>query len=249
MNLLELIPDMNRARGYHFYTSSGRRYLDMWLENGAAILGHRQKKFALALKDTIDRGIFSPVPSKYAYRLKQGLKEIFGEDKKIYIFHDPEAAELALKNKNISFEFWRPFGESGAESCVFIPVLPVPGGFAPGIVIAGHELPLSEETVSPVCLSGTVRAVWNLKEFLVAADYSIWQDKEFMNRTSAVWKVQGPYLYPCISEEKYNMLFRYFLENNIIISPFYDRPSVLPAEISEGEFRKIIRIISEFSNL
>ena len=77
--MMNKIPEINRARGYFVYTAGGKRYLDMALEGGRLIMGHRQKGYALALKNVIDKGILPGYPSPYAYRLKQAVKALLGK--------------------------------------------------------------------------------------------------------------------------------------------------------------------------
>ncbi|MBR5914944.1 MAG: hypothetical protein IKZ57_00680, partial [Spirochaetia bacterium] len=84
------IPEINRARGYFLYTADGKRYLDMALEGGRLIMGHRQKGYGQALKNAIDKGILPGFPSPYTYRLKQAIKALFGPDCNVYLFKSEE---------------------------------------------------------------------------------------------------------------------------------------------------------------
>ena len=89
---MKRFPEINRARGYYLYTSDGKRYLDMALDGGRLIMGHRQKGYALAMKNAIDKGILPGYPSKYAYRLKQAIKALLGKECFVYLFKSQERA-------------------------------------------------------------------------------------------------------------------------------------------------------------
>lgn len=45
---------------------------------------------------------------------------------------------------------------------------------------------------------------------------------------STWWRTEGPYLFPTVSEERYEALFARALDAHILLSPLYTEPSVLP---------------------
>lgn len=239
--MMKKIPEINRARGYFLYTADGKRYLDMALDWGRLIMGHRQKGYGQAMKNVIDKGIIPGFPSPYAHRLKQAVKAVFGKDCNVYLFKSEEHAKAALAVQGLEYKFWRAFGLNACDPIndPIIPVLPIPLAFAPGVVVSKAELNLAEEPVSPVILAGAVRAVYNLKAFLSEADYSGW---EKVGR----WRVELPYIYPLCTREQYSAVWDTFLEAGIILSYDYDTPSVLPpyGELSEGMLKKILKLFS-----
>ena len=238
---MKKIPEINRARGYFLYTAGGKRYLDMALDRGRLIMGHRQKGYGQAMKNVIDKGIIPGFPSPYAHRLKQAVKAVFGKDCNVYLFKSEEHAKAALAAQGLEYKFWRAFGLNACDPIndPIIPVLPIPLAFAPGVVVSKAELNLAEEPVSPVILAGAVRAVYNLKAFLSEADYSGWEK-------AGRWRVELPYIYPLCSREQYSAVWDTFLEAGIILSYDYDTPSVLPpyGELSEGMQKKILKLFS-----
>ena len=264
------IPEINRARGYFLYTSSGKRYLDMALEGGRLIMGHRQKGYGQALKNAIDKGILPAFPSPYAHRLKQAVKALFGSDCCVYLFRSEEHAKAALTEQGAAYEIWRPFGanacdlindpiksasqKSGSSLLSDLPVvpeqpailvLPVPAAFAPGVVVSKSELNLAEEPVSPVILAGAVRALYNLKAFLSEVDYSCWEKAGIAEACKGKWRVELPYLYPLCGKDKYPAVWDAFFEAGIILSCDYDIPSILPPELSDGSMKKVIKLLTE----
>ena len=248
------IPEINRARGYFLYTSSGKRYLDMALEGGRLIMGHRQKGYGQAMKNVIDKGILPGFPSPYAHRLKQAVKALFGQECFVYLFKSEEWATIALANHGVSFKAWRPFGSKGHDPIKLksaiskmpvILILPLPSAFAPGVVVSKTELNIAEEPVSPVILAGAVRALYNLKAFLAEVDYSCWEKAGIAEFCKGQWRVELPYIYPLCGKDKYPAVWDAFFEAGIILSTNYYTPSVLPPELSDGSMKKLLKLLVE----
>lgn len=235
--MMNKIPEINRARGYFVYTAGGKRYLDMALEGGRLIMGHRQKGYALALKNVIDKGILPGYPSPYAYRLKQAVKALLGKECFVYLFKSEERAREVLGSDPINDPI--------------ILVLPVPVDFAPGIVVSATELDLADEPVSPVILAGAVRAVYNLKAFLAERDYSEWEKAGIADACGDRWKVDLPYIYPLCEPDDYPAVWDAFFEAGVILSTDYDKPSLLPpsGELSEGTRKKVIKLLCEMPTI
>ena len=271
------IPEINRARGYFLYTADGKRYLDMALDGGRLIMGHRQKGYGQALKNAIDKGILPSFPSPYAHRLKQAVRALFGAGCHVYLFKSEEHAKAALATQGLEHTLWRPlaFNTDTASSVAnardpitdpinhkpssnmdtqkstatlelpVIPLLPVPAPFAPGVVVSKSELNIVEEQVSPVILAGAVRALYNLKAFLAEVDYSAWEKAGIAEACKGKWRVELPYLYPLCSKDKYPAVRDAFFEAGIILSCDYDTPSILPPELSDGNRKKLLKLLAE----
>ena len=279
------IPEINRARGYFLYTAHGKRYLDMALDGGRLIMGHRQKGYGQALKNAIDKGILPSFPSPYAHRLKQAVRALFGAGCHVYLFKSEEHAKAVLTGQGLEYTLWRPltFNTDTASSVTnacdpitdpinykpsgnmdtqkssatpksrlplisdlpVIPVLPVPVAFAPGVVVSKSELNLAEEPVSPVILAGAVRAVYNLKAFLAEVDYSAWEKAGIAEACKRKWRVELPYLYPLCERNQYPAVWDAFFEAGIILSFDYDTPSILPPELSDGNRKKLLKLLAE----
>ena len=257
---MKKIPEINRARGYFLYTAGGKRYLDMALDWGRLIMGHRQKGYGQAMKNVIDRGILPGFPSPYAGRLKKAVKEFFGKDCHVYLFKSEERAKAALAAQGLEYVLWRPglctcdpindpINQKSAAitDLPLIPVLPVPLSFAPGVVVSKTELNLAEEPISPVILAGGVRALYNLKVFLAEADYSSWEKAGISDACKGKWRVELPYLYPLCPHDHYAAIWDNFFEAGIILSYDYDTPSVLPmfSELSDGIRKKLLKLLAQ----
>lgn len=69
------LPRVRRARGYRLYTAGGRRLLDLYLDRGAALLGHRPELLGRELKNVAGRGLIGNLPSSYAALLQRVLRQ------------------------------------------------------------------------------------------------------------------------------------------------------------------------------
>ena len=69
------LPRVRRARGYRLYTEDGRRLLDLYLDGGGALLGHRPELLGRELKNVVGRGLIGNLPSSYAARLLRTLRQ------------------------------------------------------------------------------------------------------------------------------------------------------------------------------
>ena len=213
-------------------------------------MGHRQKGYAQAMKNVIDKGILPGYPSPYVHRLKQAVKALVGGDCFVYLFPSEERAQEVLGSItpdpiNDPIKGSPVFGNEVLEltELPVVILLPVSSAFAPGIIVSATELSLEDEPVSPVILAGAVRAVYNLIAFQKVADYSDWEKAGLAGK----WRVEMPYLYPLCEPDKYDAVWDAFFEAGIILSPDYDKPSVLPpyGELSDGMRKKLLKLLAE----
>ena len=265
------IPEINRARGYYVYTANGKRYLDMALEGGRLVMGHRQKGYAQAMKNVIDKGILPGYPSPYAHRLKQAVKSLVGRQCFVYLFPSEERAREVVSDNGPDAR--DPASDSitgAADACdsindpikpalnleatdfelcdPMILLLPVPAAFALGVIVSNTELQLEDEPVSPVILAGAVRAVYNLIAFRKEADYSGWEKAGIIDICKGKWiACCTPYIFPFCKREQYPAVWDAFFGAGIILSTDYDKPSVLPPydELSDGMRNKLLKLFSE----
>lgn len=242
MSLFRFLPEITRARGYHLYTSDGRRFLDMYLEEGRLVMGHRQAGYGLALKNNVDRGIFSPFPSRYTHRLKRAVQDIFGREKHVYLFRDSFSAEAALRMEDIEYSTLRP-AEMQKGDGILVFILPVPEALAPGVVVSAEELDLEEDLISPVVAAGAEKGVRNYISFMKKSP-SFDLGNDLKEALSEIWEIDGPYLSSRLSPADYAELFGKALESGLILSPYQGIPSVIPAVLSENDRKKLWNLTS-----
>ena len=140
-SLLHFVPDVLRARGYRFYLSNGKRLVDLWLNGGAAVLGHTPSNMLNELKNTASRGLYAPYPHFTKNRFLKALSKLFpGRCFRIYaappqelssIFSNDISANLKPNTQNVPViaRLWRPFEcptnpFAADDTTLLVPVLP-----------------------------------------------------------------------------------------------------------------------------
>jgi hypothetical protein len=105
--LLRLLPRVLRARDFHLYTEGGKRLVDLWLQGGRAILGHKPPGVLLELKNAAERGLFTPLPHPLERRFAKALA-VFFPDRLFRFYNDPSsmyhAVEKALSSEGAPFQ-------------------------------------------------------------------------------------------------------------------------------------------------
>lgn len=174
------LPEIRRARDYHLYDGNGRRYLDLYQNDGRAILSHRPKGLAKRLKGAVDQGLWGDYPSVHTRRLEAVLRTLFPAHPEVRLYATAERAVAAAGGAVVDpalgagsgeeaeapgraargprAAWWRPFLPAAAPE-LLLPVLPFPASFAPQPVCAVRPGMLPDsDAVSPVPLSGLVQA-------------------------------------------------------------------------------------------
>ena len=109
LSLLRQIPDVLRVRGYRLYLAGKHsnnenwRLVDLWLNGGAAILGHTPSNMLRELKNTASRGLYAPFPHFTERRFLKALSKILPG----YSFRIYAAPPEELKNVKL----WRPYAD------------------------------------------------------------------------------------------------------------------------------------------
>jgi hypothetical protein len=262
--LREALPRVRRARGFRLYDSSGRRYLDLFQDGGAAILGHRSAGTVREMKDALSRGLAARLPSRYEGRLLKILGGLFPSYRRFGLYsclhscleavsrflgasvgpgdvRDP-AVEASRGTNGPPVSFWRPFLERSAatEAEVLIPLLPQAGA---GTVIPAcfkGDLPEGlpgSDLIPPYILCGTLRAMTDLSRCPS-------RDPALLRKVEGApgWRSNGPYLEALCGASDYPSVFRSFLDEGVLLCPVFPGPSILPGEASAGEIRKLARL-------
>lgn len=244
---MKLIPRVKRARDYYLYDEKGNRYLDLYLDGGRALCGHRPNGLSNVLKNAIARGIYAPYPSVYEDRLFKVLKKGFSDYGNVGIYKSLESFSMAY-GKNVVFSdpaigeerseavVWRPFLPSSEGNDLLLVRLPYPGIEAVAILSRKSALPDSD-LLSPVTTAGLVRSWFDLQNKLSEADDAIWASLDHTGH----WQRRGPYLKPLCTHSEYDTLFRQYLDCGILISPEYDVPSFCAVNFKEGTLKKLFR--------
>jgi hypothetical protein len=250
-----LIPPIRRARGYRLY-GSRRRYLDLWQDDGHALLGHRPNRVKSVVKQSLDRGLLAAYPTVETARVERALSVLLGDRRGFRWYYRPERFRSAVSEflgaASRDFEvidpagtdgpdrpeapvmLWRPWiSDRSADAPVVLPVVPFPG--SGWLTFVATKSPLDpdfhpSDAVSPCWLAGISRAIYDLVDHLGDFDASV-----FDRFDSPHWDRTGPYLRLRCREGEFLSVYRNFLDRGMILSPYFGAPSIVPAEFDPGE--------------
>ena len=250
-DFLRLLPRVLRARDFHLYLEGGKRLVDLWLQGGRAILGHKPPMVLRELKNAAERGLFTPFPHPAEGRFLKALGEFFpGRAFRLYL--DPSSLRRALEAAGFtdSVPLWRPFLEPADYSPVLLPILPWQLG--PEVLVLDKSLSASfpaGELIPPVLLAPATRAMYNLAAALKASGQG---SPRYGNIEKALkdspWHRRGIYLSlkADMDRERYKTLFLNFLEGGFLIPPSAREPAILPMSMSKGEEAKLMQMLKVF---
>jgi len=256
-NLLRKIPTVLRARGFRLYLSNGKRLVDLWLNGGAAVLGHTPPNILRELKNTASRGLYAPFPHFTEARYLKALSKIF--PKRIFRLYATPPQELSVLFNNGNAKLWRPFTNSTSPFAVtdnapiLIPVLPGiqlwRGGLPLGLCVTAAEsetqlanLPESD-ILPPILLATAARGIHDLLAAPNRATPQLQRVEKVLKNSR--WLRHGIYLE---LKEKYvtwDALFERFLEAGFLLPPTQSFPLILPGELSDGEEAKLAAVLGE----
>lgn len=264
--LLRELPPVLRARGFRLYIQGGGRLLDLWQYDGGAVLGHTPAGVLRELKNTAERGLFSPFPHPLENRFTKALSRLFpGRSFRVYAqesslrqalsaggyalqagapFPDPALTPLG---PDVPLSLWRPFldDEPPPPSRVLIPVLP--WALSPKALVLPASLELApSDILSPVMLAGGTRSLYDL----IAAGPERGKPRfpkiqEALGHST--WRRRGIYLHygEPLTKESYRSLFLHFLEGGFLLPPSQTMPTILPGILSPGEEARLAELLSE----
>jgi hypothetical protein len=267
--LLRLVPTVLRARDFRLYTKAGR-LVDLWQNNGAAVLGHTPPSLLRELKNTASRGLYAPFPHFLEARYHKALSNIFpGRTFRLYAAVPPGLETLVAEG---SAALWRPFVDPASplkvpeNTPVLIPIVPGiqtwRGGLPLGLCVLavkneaeiGQDILPPGDLLPPVLLAAAIRGIYDLIAAAPARANPIYpriasalKDGEGRN----FWQRGGIYLTPQqdLPQAQWEKLFRRFLENGFLLPPVPSHPLILPGVLSTGEEAKLADLITAIDNL
>jgi hypothetical protein len=262
-SLLKLVPDVLRAREFRLYTKAGR-LVDLWQNNGAAVLGHTPPSLLRELKNTASRGLYAPFPHFMEARYYKALSCIFpNRTFRLYAAPPPELEKLVT---NGSASLWRPFIDPAAPLVVpenppvLIPVVPGIQTWRNGLplglcvltikndVTIGHGDLSPGDFIPPVLLAAATRGIYDLISAAPARatiNYPRIAKALKNNEEQNFWQRNGIYLTPRQkpSQTQWAALFRRFLENGFLLPPLPSQPLILPGVLSPGEEARLAGLL------
>ena len=242
---------VTRARGCFLYTKKGVRLTDLFLENGRAVLGWDGKNATTFFKNMLSKGLTGGFICEDHSRLEKAVSELLGSARNTMFFpikNDALKAGLSLSPQKTSFyRPWNPGITNWIDTdCVILaPPLPWCDNFY--ILAVKKELASNTEEVLqkiPGCITipfaqktAVARAIYNLIAQIKERTEKDW----FLYDTvlTKYWTRKGPYLFPKISENKYDAFVRHCLDCGIIINPSFNEPSIVPFGADTGVFAQL----------
>ncbi|WP_461255511.1 hypothetical protein [Treponema sp. R80B11-R83G3] len=258
-NLLRKIPTVLRARGFRLYLSNGKRLVDLWLNGGAAVLGHTPPNILRELKNTASRGLYAPFPHFTEARYLKSLSKIFPG--RVFRLYAAPPQELSLLFNNGNAKLWRPFTNPADPFAVIdnVPIL-IPvlsgiqlwrGGLPFGLCVTAAEsenqlanLPQSD-ILPPVLLATATRGIYDLLAAPNRATLQLQRVEKVLKKSR--WQRHGIYLElrEKVQTENWSTLFQKFMEAGFLLPPAPSFPLVLPGELSDGEEMKLAAVLGE----
>jgi len=266
MDLRGRVPVVRRAREYHLYSVSGKRYLDLWQNGGRSLLGHKPGRLTTVLKNTIDRGLIADLPSVFYARLIRALQGLFPAYREfrlsgnlaealqlvsLYLGRNVSAADVVdplLEQepaRETQVSLWRPLLPDPPAAHALLPVLPFAVAGAPQVVCFRGSPPRdfpAQAPVSGLLLAGLLRTLQELVQF----EMPEWISPGLLDGCAG-WRRERLYVIPEFDLADYQRVFEAFLGAQVLLSPEAPFLSILPGgEISKGEIGKMIGLFRKF---
>jgi hypothetical protein len=267
-SLLRLMPTVLRARDFRLYAKGGQRLVDLWQNNGAAVLGHTPPSLLREIKNTASRGLYAPFPHFLEGRYRAALSRIFpGRDFRLYAAPPPQLETLGGDTGGLAVSLWRPFLDPAAPLSVpenappvLIPVVPGIQGWRGGLPLGLCVLAIKNgfdisslppgDFLPPVLLAAAARGIYDLIAAAAERANPAYRriDRALANRqVSFRWQRRGLYVTPeqTPSNEEWASLFRRFLDNGFLLPPVSSHPAILPGVLSPGEEAKLAALLAD----
>jgi hypothetical protein len=248
-DLLRLLPPIRRTRGNRLYAADGRRFLDLWLDDGRGILGDRDRHTRTYAANAADKGLTRPYPGLYEARFFKAVRHTWPGFSTVKVFSSEERAKAWAGTNPLAVA--RPFAMVPDACDLAMPRLPCPRPYAPWCLIARDgtqaAAALAQHTgdlVPAQSLYAAARGLASL-ESAVRDGYGEELWARFDKRLGAWFERSGPYLTPKIPPEKHGEFFRAALEGGALVSPRLDAPSMVPPDFDDGELAKLAKALGK----
>ena len=256
---------VTRARNCFLYTHSGQRLTDLFLENGKAILGWDSGNAGTFFKNMMNKGLTGSFICEDKPRIDKAVSELIGKECRAFFYRtkaDAVKAAVGLGAKNIvSYKPWNKEQEDleRADAVVFVPpfpwgeeifILAMPSNCGPSRASGTADVgsATADNFGVPEALEGPLTIPFSLQTALTRSIYNLIlelplrQEKDWFIYDTILtkyWERKGPYLYPKISENKYEDFVKHCLVCGLVINPSYNEPSIIPFGADKGVFTKL----------
>ncbi|TFG82799.1 MAG: hypothetical protein E4H20_06905 [Spirochaetales bacterium] len=266
-DLLRLLPTIRRTRGNRLYAADGSRILDLWMDDGRGILGERDKATRTWAANAADKGLVHPYPGLYERRFEKAVLTTWPELGSVRVFLSEEraldSAARILGSATVPAEspcrdaegkpahgpgtlvLLRPFTVLPAGVTLALLRLPCPRPFAPACLAVRDSRMLDDcpgDLVPSLLLAAAARGLASIE---VATTNGYGEDhwKRFDRFTAPFFDRNGPYLFARIERSRYEEFYRAALSGGALVSPDYDKPSIVPPDFDDGELKKLAKAL------
>ena len=235
---------ITRARGCFLYTHKNQRLTDMFLENGKAILGWDSGNAGTFFKNMMNKGLTGSFICEDKPRIDKAVSELVGKECHVSFYYTKsDAVKAAVSSGTQNIVSYRPWNKeqedlAAADAVVIVPPFPRGEDIVILAIATSEGASTSSATPVPFALqTALTRSIYNLIAELPQRHEKDW----FIYDTilTKYWERKGPYLYPKISENKYDEFVKHCLDCNIVINPSYNEPSIVPFGADKGVFTKL----------
>jgi len=243
--LLKQVPQILRARGYRLYTKDNRRLIDLWLNGGAALLGHTPPNILRELKNTASRGLYAPYPHFTEGRLLKALSKLLPEYS--FCIYATPPQEFATLFSNGKASLWRPFMTADTSNPFHLILPGIQIGLC--VIAAKSEEQLAQlppnELISPIVLATAARGIHDLIASPQRAHPHLPRTYKALKADICPWRREGIYLYlkDPPDEKGWAAYFDKFLQAGFLLPPTPEHPVILPGELSDGEDAKLAEML------
>lgn len=253
--------NITRARDCFLYTKKNVRLTDLFLDDGRALLGWKTNALSV-FKNVFERGINGTYANEYVSRIPKAISVLTNDERIVFaVFGKARALSFAKKISNDA-KLFRVF-ETEQDDCakndylVFVPPFP----FAIDVYFVAvknnannvsftndlrAEFPFCVndnfflERALPASISaGIARSFFDLKKAMNER-----REKHFFRFDKILQNYfvrKGAYLFPKISEARYDDFVKHCLDCALVINPTFSEPSIVPYKAESGVFRKLGR--------
>ena len=248
--LYEKYGTVTRARNCFLYTKKCVRLTDMYQENGRAILGWDGKSAFTFLKNTLNKALTGGFICQDKPRIDKAVAKLTGKECRTLFYPSKKAAvEAALKlgaKTIISYRPWNYEQEdlSKADAVIIVPPLP----WGEDIFILALDFTALRQAQGPQGVQDNLTIPFALEEALTKSIYNLIaqlplrEEKDWFIYDPVLtkyWTRKGPYLFPKVSENRYEDFVRHCLDCGIVINPSCNEPSIVPFGADKGVFSKL----------
>ena len=174
---------------------------------------------------------------------------------------DAARNSVTLTGGKPGVSLWRPFLEPSSDTVPYgllIPILPWPLG--PSVLVLEKSMEASfppGELIPPVLLAPAARSLYDLAAVMKTSGNGPSypkitkalagqkpEDAPAGTLAGMLWERRGIYITAtAMNREKYEALFRRFLEGGFLIPPSQEEPLILPLSMSPGEESKLSELL------